>query len=162
MLYDPITPDSDPTRGGTYHIAHDGLPPVGSSALALWAGEDPILRGRSYSSPLREIAEHSSRRIRCTIGCTIRAECQPFAPFIVRESACNVIDPPCAMLASRTIVERLYELLPHESENTIRIHTWKLPTWRPQEVYKPARGIFRLARFHETEATDVEMNGIAA
>ena len=60
-----------------------------------------------------------------------------------------------------SLVERLHGLLPNESENTIRIYTDKLLAWRPQEVYRPARGIFRLARFRETEATDVEMNRIA-
>ena len=61
-----------------------------------------------------------------------------------------------------SLVERLQELLPNESENTVRIYTWKLPAWRPLEVYKPARGIFRLVRFRETEATDLGTNGIAA
>jgi len=76
------------------------------------------------------------------------------------QTALEILATHPAGLGFSSLVKRLYELLPHESENTIRIYTWKLPAWRPQEVYKPARGIFRLARFRETEASDVEMNRI--
>jgi|HubBroStandDraft_1064217.scaffolds.fasta_scaffold80360_4 hypothetical protein len=77
------------------------------------------------------------------------------------QTALEILATHPAGLRFSSLVERLYELLPHESENTIRTYTWKLAAWRPQEVCKPARGIFRLARFRETEATDVEMNRIA-
>jgi hypothetical protein len=76
------------------------------------------------------------------------------------QTALEILATHPAGLGFSSLVKRLYELLPHESENTIRIYTWKLAAWRPHEVYKPARGIFRLARFRETEASDVEVNRI--
>jgi hypothetical protein len=77
------------------------------------------------------------------------------------QTALEILAAHPAGMGFTSLVERLHGLLPNESENTIRIYTDKLPAWRPQEVYKPARGVFRLARFRETEATDVEMNRIA-
>ncbi len=77
------------------------------------------------------------------------------------QTALEILATRPAGIGFASLVERLRGLLPHESENTIRIYTEKLPAWRPQEVYKPARGIFRLARFRETEATDVETNRTA-
>jgi len=77
------------------------------------------------------------------------------------QTALEILATHPAGIGFASLVERLHGLLPNESQNTIRIYTKKLPVWRPQEVYKPARGIFRLARFRETEATDVETNRIA-
>jgi hypothetical protein len=77
------------------------------------------------------------------------------------QKAIEVLATHPANLAVSSLAERLKELLPNESDNTIRIYTWKLPALRPQEIYKPARGVVRLARFRETEAADVETNGIA-
>ena len=77
------------------------------------------------------------------------------------QTALEILATHPAGLGFASLVERLHGLLPNESENTIRIYTEKLSAWRPHEVYKPARGIFRLARFRETEATDVETNRTA-
>jgi len=77
------------------------------------------------------------------------------------QTALEILAAHPAGMGFTSLVERLHGLLPNESENTIRIYTAKLRAWRPQEVYKPARGIFRLARFRETEATDVETNKTA-
>jgi hypothetical protein len=67
------------------------------------------------------------------------------------QTALEILASHPAGIGFASIVERLHGLLPNESENTIRIYIEKLPAWRPQEVYKPARRIFRLTRFRETE-----------
>jgi len=74
------------------------------------------------------------------------------------QTALEILAVHPAGIGFASLVERLHGLLPNESENTIRIYSEKLSAWRPQEVYKPARGIFRLTRFRETETTDVETN----
>ena len=76
------------------------------------------------------------------------------------QTALEILATYPAGIRFAALVKRLHLLLPNESENTIKIYTEKLPVWRPQEVYKRARGIFRLARFRETEASDVEVNRI--
>ena len=77
------------------------------------------------------------------------------------QTALEILATHPAGIRFASLVKRLHVLLPNESENTIKIYTEKLLVWRPQEVYKPARGFFRLARFRETEATDFKTNGIA-
>jgi hypothetical protein len=89
-----------------------------------------------------------------------RSNGKPAQDRIVR-TALEILATHPAGIGFASLVERLHGLLPNESENTIKVYTEKLVAWRPQEVYKPARGIFRLARFREPEATDVETNRIA-
>ena len=98
-------------------------------------------------------------RSRGRTGPACRSNEKPTQDRIV-QTALEILATHPAGIGFTSLVERLHGLLPNESENTIRIYTDKLPAWRPQEVYKPARGIFRLARFRETEATDVETNSI--
>jgi len=62
-----------------------------------------------------------------------RSNEKPTQDRIVR-TALEILATHPAGLGFSSLVKRLYELLPHESENTIRIYTWKLPAWRPQEV----------------------------
>ncbi|MGC0774988.1 MAG: hypothetical protein WB543_18785, partial [Candidatus Acidiferrum sp.] len=71
---------------------------------------------------------------------------------LIVQTALEILATHPAGLGFASLVETLHGLLPNESENTIRIYTEKLPAGRPLEVYKPARGIFRLTRFRETEA----------
>jgi len=70
----------------------------------------------------------------------------------IAQAALEILASHPAGIGFASLVERLHGVLPNESENTIRIYTEKLPAGRPLEVYKPARGIFRLTRFRETEA----------
>lgn len=53
------------------------------------------------------------------------------------------------------LVERLVAELPDTNKNTIHGTVWNLETRIPQQIYKPARGVFRHAKFKE-EADETE------
>lgn len=52
------------------------------------------------------------------------------------------------------LVQRLVAELPGTNQNTIHGTVWNLETRIPQEVYKPARGVFRHIKFKETEQVE--------
>jgi len=52
------------------------------------------------------------------------------------------------------LAQRIQNLLPKEPANTIRSTTGTLATLRPAEVYRPARGLFRLVEFREAEPAE--------
>ena len=47
------------------------------------------------------------------------------------------------------LVNALIESLPDVHPKTINGTVWKLPAKRPEEVYKPSRGLFRHVSFQE-------------
>ncbi len=51
---------------------------------------------------------------------------------------------------SAEVAQQVMRLLPREVENSIRTIIGILPTYRPEEVYKPVRGQLRLIEFRET------------
>jgi hypothetical protein len=53
------------------------------------------------------------------------------------------------------LARRLKEELPDINLNTIHGTIWNLESRLPQEIYKPARGVFRHIKFKETEPTGV-------
>ena len=59
----------------------------------------------------------------------------------------------CAPQGIRTsqLLNAIQEQLPNIHPKTINGTVWKLPTTRPEEVYKPSRGLFRHVSFRETQ-----------
>lgn len=55
------------------------------------------------------------------------------------------------------LVRRVKEGLPDVNLGTIHGNIWNLETRLPEEIYKPARGVFRHVRFKETEPTEVSI-----
>jgi hypothetical protein len=53
------------------------------------------------------------------------------------------------------LVQHLKEELPDVKLNTIHGTIWNLETRIPQDIYKPARGVYRHIKFKETEPTEV-------
>ncbi|TRO47584.1 hypothetical protein E2P47_04200 [Candidatus Bathyarchaeota archaeon] len=47
------------------------------------------------------------------------------------------------------LINAIQENLPDVHPKTINGTVWKLPTKRPEEVYKPSRGLFRHVSFRE-------------
>ena len=47
------------------------------------------------------------------------------------------------------LINTIKENLPDVHPKTINGTIWKLPMTRPEEVYKPSRGLFRHVRFRE-------------
>jgi len=54
------------------------------------------------------------------------------------------------------LVRRIHDELPEIPVNTIHGTAWKLETHIPNEVYKPARGLFRHVTFREEEISEEE------
>ena len=48
------------------------------------------------------------------------------------------------------LVNAIQESLPDMHPKTINGTVWKLPTTKPEDVYKPTRGLFRHMSFRET------------
>ncbi len=54
------------------------------------------------------------------------------------------------------LVRRIHEAFPDIPKNTVRGTLWNLETRVPDQVYKPARGLFRHTTFGETGVSEVE------
>ena len=54
------------------------------------------------------------------------------------------------------LVRRLQKELPDIPTNTIHGTIWNLEVRVPNEIYKPARGLFRHASFRDAQISDVE------
>jgi hypothetical protein len=54
-------------------------------------------------------------------------------------------------LRTSQLISAIQDNLPDVHPKTINGTVWKLPTTRPEEVYKPSRGLFRHVSFRETQ-----------
>jgi hypothetical protein len=54
------------------------------------------------------------------------------------------------------LVKKIQEEYPNIPVNTIRGTVWNLETQMPNEIYKPARGLFRYVSFREKDASESE------
>lgn len=70
------------------------------------------------------------------------------------KTALRLLKEQPAGVKSSDLIQKIQNELPREAENTVKTFTGTLPTLRPVEVYKPARGILRLVQFRECESPE--------
>jgi len=81
----------------------------------------------------------------------------PTSSYKIRSKAIELLSENSNGIRYSDLVRRIHEELPDIPLNTIHGTVWNLDTRAPEEVYKPARGLFRHTRFKEEGASKEEL-----
>ena len=69
---------------------------------------------------------------------------------LIQVKAIEILKSAPQGIRTSQLIKAIKENLPNVHPKTINGTVWKLPTTRPEEVYKPRRGLFRHVSFRET------------
>jgi hypothetical protein len=69
---------------------------------------------------------------------------------LIQSKAIEILKSAPQGIRTSQLINAMKESLPDAHPKTINGTVWKLPTTRPEEVYKPRRGLFRHTSFRET------------
>jgi hypothetical protein len=70
---------------------------------------------------------------------------------LIRQKALELIKSAPAGIRYSEIVRGVHQALPGEKLNTIHGNVWNLDAVFPDEVYKPARGVFKATKFRQSD-----------
>ncbi len=70
---------------------------------------------------------------------------------LIQESAIEILKTAPQGMRTTQLINAIKNKLPDAHPKTINGTVWKLPTTRPEEVYKPTRGLFRHVSFRENK-----------
>jgi len=68
---------------------------------------------------------------------------------MIQETAIEILKTAPRGIRTTQLINAIKKKLPDAHPKTINGTVWKLPTTRPEEVYKPNRGLFRHVSFRE-------------
>jgi hypothetical protein len=68
---------------------------------------------------------------------------------LIQETAIEILKTAPQGIRTTQLINAIKKKLPDAHPKTINGTVWKLPTTRPEEVYKPIRGLFRHMSFRE-------------
>ena len=68
---------------------------------------------------------------------------------LIQETAIKILKTAPQGIRTTQLINAIKKKLPDAHPKTINGTVWKLPTTRPEEVYKPIRGLFRHMSFRE-------------
>ena len=68
---------------------------------------------------------------------------------LIETKAIELLKSASQGMRTSQLINAIQENLPDVHPKTINGTIWKLPTKRPEEVYKPSRGLFRHVSFRE-------------
>ena len=68
---------------------------------------------------------------------------------LIQETAIEILKTTPQGIRTTQLINAIKKKLPDSHPKTINGTVWKLPTTRPEEVYKPNRGLFRHVSFRE-------------
>ncbi len=68
---------------------------------------------------------------------------------LIQETAIEILKTAPRGIRTTQLINTIKKKLPYAHPKTINGTVWKLPTTRPEEVYKPIRGLFRHISFRE-------------
>ena len=69
---------------------------------------------------------------------------------LIQAKAIEILKSAPQGIRTSQLIDAIEESLPDFHPKTINGTVWKLPATRPEEVYKPSRGLFRHVSFRET------------
>ena len=69
---------------------------------------------------------------------------------LIQAKAIEILRSAPQGMRTSQLINVIQENLPDIHPKTINGTVWKLPATRPEEVYKPSRGLFRYVSFRET------------
>ena len=69
----------------------------------------------------------------------------------IQETAIEILKTTPQGIRTTQLINAIKMKLPDAHPKTINGTVWKLPTTRPQEVYKPNRGLFRHVTFRDNK-----------
>src|SRR5215208_3557933 len=72
----------------------------------------------------------------------------------IRKKALEILADTPKGIRYSDLMRRIQEELPNIPFNTITGSVWNLDIIKPEEIYKPGRGIFRHTKFKEAEAEE--------
>ena len=75
----------------------------------------------------------------------------PTKTKLIQEKAIEIFARAPHGIRTSQLIKTIEENLPNCHPKTINGTVWKLPSARPEEVYKPSRGLFRHVSFRETQ-----------
>ena len=67
----------------------------------------------------------------------------------IQETAIEILKTAPQGLRTTQLINEIKKKLPDAHPKTINGTVWKLPTTRPEEVYKPIKGLFRHVSFRD-------------
>ena len=73
---------------------------------------------------------------------------------LIQEKAIEILKSAPQGIRTSQLINAIQDNLPDVHPKTINGTVWKLPATRPEEVYKPSRGLFRHVSFRETKSQD--------
>ena len=68
---------------------------------------------------------------------------------LIQTKAIEILKSAPQGIRTSQLINAIKENLPGVHPKTINGTVWKLPTTRPEEVYKPSRGLFKHVSFRE-------------
>jgi hypothetical protein len=68
---------------------------------------------------------------------------------LIQETAIEILKTAPQGIRTTELINAIKKKLPDAHPKTINETVWKLPSTRPEEVYKPIRGLFRYMSFRE-------------
>ena len=69
---------------------------------------------------------------------------------LIQIKAIDILKSAPQGIRTSQLINAIKEQLPDAHPKTINGTVWKLPTTKPEKVYKPSRGFFRHVSFRET------------
>ena len=72
---------------------------------------------------------------------------------LIQVKAIEILKSAPQGIRTSQLINAIKENLPDVHPKTINGTIWKLPATRPEEVYKPSRGLFRHVSFREIQIT---------
>jgi hypothetical protein len=72
---------------------------------------------------------------------------------LIQEAAIEILKTAPQGMRTTQLINTIKKKLPDAHPKTINGTVWKLPTTRPEEVYKPIRGLFQHTSFREKHNT---------
>ena len=69
---------------------------------------------------------------------------------LIQAKAIEILKSAPQGIRTSQLINSIIENLPDVHPKTVNGTVWKLPLTRPDEVYKPSRGLFRHVSFRET------------
>ena len=72
---------------------------------------------------------------------------------LIQVKAIEILKSAPQGIRTSQLINAIKENLPDVHPKTINGVVWKLHTSKPEEVYKPSRGLFRHVSFRETQIT---------
>jgi len=70
---------------------------------------------------------------------------------LIQETAIEILKTAPEGMRTTQLIKAIKIKLPDAHPKTINGTVWKLPSTRPEDVYKPSKGLFRHMSFRENE-----------